>query len=100
MRAFESDEVTTSRVVVITGTERAFSAGADLSELPIVDISRWMPRVNGNSPGYPSDSGRSWLRAATSYRGSTSIPESVNRRGSSGPTTGAIDSCSVPSMIG
>ncbi len=34
MRAFESDEVTTSRVVVITGTERAFSAGADLSELP------------------------------------------------------------------
>ena len=34
MRAFASDEVTTSRVVVITGVARAFSAGADLSELP------------------------------------------------------------------
>jgi enoyl-CoA hydratase/carnithine racemase len=34
MRAFLTDEVTTSRVVVITGVARAFSAGADLSELP------------------------------------------------------------------
>lgn len=34
MRAFAADQVTTSRVVVITGVARAFSAGADLSELP------------------------------------------------------------------
>ena len=34
MRAFLTDEVTSSRVVVITGVTRAFSAGADLSELP------------------------------------------------------------------
>ena len=34
MAAFETDEVTSSKAVVITGTERAFSAGADLSELP------------------------------------------------------------------
>jgi enoyl-CoA hydratase/carnithine racemase len=33
-RALLTDEVTTSRVVVITGVARAFSAGADLSELP------------------------------------------------------------------
>jgi enoyl-CoA hydratase/carnithine racemase len=33
-KALATDEVTTSRVVVITGSDRAFSAGADLSELP------------------------------------------------------------------
>src|SRR6478735_7538212 len=52
-------------------------------------MSACTPRVYGNSPGLPRSrfSGRSSLV----YSVLTSMPESVNRRGSSGPTTGATD---------
>src|SRR3954454_17441418 len=58
-------------------------------------ISRWMPRVNGYSPGSPRRSARSAGRSPCPYSGSISIPESVKRRGSSGPTTGATVRSSV-----
>src|SRR5580704_15519106 len=57
-------------------------------------MSRWMPRVNGYSPGSPSRPGRSSGRSLSAYRDWISIPESVNRRGSSAPTIGAIVRCS------
>jgi hypothetical protein len=53
-------------------------------------MSGWMPRVYGYSPGVPSRSGRFSGRSSSVYSGSISMPESVNRRGSSGPTMGAI----------
>src|ERR1700733_4627412 len=57
-------------------------------------MSRWMPRANGYSPGSPSRSRRPSRTWCSSYRDLISIPESVNRRGSSGPTIGAIVRCS------
>src|SRR6478735_5675260 len=52
-------------------------------------MSACTPRVYGNSPGLPRSrcSGRSSLV----YSVLTSMPESVKRRGSSGPTTGATE---------
>src|SRR4051812_13691823 len=52
-------------------------------------MSACTPRVYGNSPGLPRS--RSSGRSALVYSVLTSMPESVNRRGSSGPTTGATD---------
>src|ERR671933_1249253 len=52
-------------------------------------MSRCTPRVYGSSPGAPRRSGRSAGRSASVYTGLTSMPESVKRRGSSGPTIGA-----------
>src|ERR1700757_3244042 len=57
-------------------------------------MSGWIPRVYGYSPGRPRRRSRSGGRSRSSYNGLTSIPESVNRRGSSGPTIGAIVRCS------
>ena len=57
-------------------------------------MSAWTPRVYGYSPGSPRRSGRSSGRSSSVYAALTSIPESVNRRGSSGPTIGAIVRCS------
>src|SRR3954463_9921511 len=52
-------------------------------------MSRCTPRVYGSSPGAPRRSGRSAGRSASVYTGLTSMPESVKRRGSPGPTIGA-----------
>src|SRR3954470_9158480 len=52
-------------------------------------MSACTPRVYGSSPGAPRRSGSSAGRSDSVYSGLTSIPESVNRRGSSGPTIGA-----------
>src|SRR5579872_1881634 len=57
-------------------------------------MSGCTPRVYGYWPGSPSRSGSSSGRSASVYRGLISMPESVNRRGSSGPTMGAIVRCS------
>src|SRR5579859_3315188 len=57
-------------------------------------MSGCTPRVYGYWPGSPSRSGSSSGRSASVYRGLISMPESVNRRGSSGPTIGAIVRCS------
>src|SRR5215204_243559 len=54
-------------------------------------MSRCGARVNGNSPGAPSRSSRPSATSPEVKSGRTSMPESVKRRGSSGPTTGATD---------
>src|SRR5688572_3731485 len=53
-------------------------------------MSGWMPRVKGYSPAWPSRSSSPGAMSPASYSCSTSIPESVKRRGSSGPTIGAM----------
>src|SRR5436309_4666160 len=57
-------------------------------------MSGWIPRVYGCWPGSPRRSTRSPGTSSSVYSCLISIPESVNRRGSSGPTIGAIVRCS------
>src|SRR3954468_24752085 len=54
-------------------------------------MSGWMPRVKGYSAGWPRRCSSPSRTSLSSYSCSISMPESVNFRGSSGPTIGAIE---------
>src|SRR5918996_3911139 len=53
-------------------------------------MSGWIPRVKGYSPGSPRRSSRFGSTSESWYACFTSMPESVKRRSSSGPTIGAM----------